>query len=287
MNEVVVHRALFFDRFSLDLMRGCLRAGEQDIELRPKVFEVLQYLVHNAGRLVAKQELLEAIWPNVTVSNDSIMQCIRELRDKLGDDNHSLIKTVPRRGYLLDAAVSVEAPQRAGKEQAVMPPDAPRAQLGSRPAAGAAWPHRVTPWATIAVMVLGAGSWVPSMLGWNPARLVYQPKLEQTQTVGQFDGVWRVEWFNNDHCAVISDTGIWIVREGAVIAAGNDKITGTVTGAGELRYTVPSLIDPNLTNVGLATLQGERGQGRWDGQKGCGGVFTLERTKPRDLTPQD
>jgi DNA-binding winged helix-turn-helix (wHTH) protein len=286
MNEAIVHRALCFDRFSLDLMRGCLRAGEQDIELRPKVFEVLQYLVHNAGRLVAKQELLEAIWPNVTVSNDSIMQCIRELRDKLGDDTHSLIKTVPRRGYLLDAAVSVEAPRRAEKEQAVIPPEAARAQRGSRQRVGAVW-NRVAAWVAPATLVLGAGWWVPPTLGWSPARLVTQPRLEQPQTVAQFDGVWRVEWFNNDHCIVRSGMAIWVVREGVVIPTNNDRISGTVSSAGELRYTIPSLIDPSLTNVGLATLQGERGQGRWDGQRGCGGVFTLARTKPLDLTPQD
>ena len=57
MNEAVVHRALCFDRFSLDLMRSSLRADEQDIELRPKAFAVLRYLVSNAGRLVAKREL--------------------------------------------------------------------------------------------------------------------------------------------------------------------------------------------------------------------------------------
>jgi hypothetical protein len=118
-------------------------------------------------------------------------------------------------------------------------------------------------------------------------RLVTLPKVEQTQTVGQFDGVWLVEWFNNERCNVRSATAIWIVRQGDVITVGSDKITGTVTGAGELRYTVPALIDPNLTNVGLAMLRGERGQGRWDGQRGCGGVFTLERTKPQDLTPLD
>jgi DNA-binding winged helix-turn-helix (wHTH) protein len=288
MNEAVIQRTLFFDRFSLDLMRGCLRAGEQDIELRPKVFEVLQYLVHNSGRLVAKQELLEAIWPNVTVSNDSIMQCIRELRDKLGDDNHSLIKTVPRRGYLLDAAVSVEAPQRAEKDQAVMLPDEqPRARLGSRQAAGSAWPHRVALWAAIAALVFGAGWWVPPTLGWSPARLVTQPKLEQPQTAAQFDGFWRVEWFNNAHCTVKTSWAIWIIREGIVITPGSSKITATLSSTGELRYTIPSMIDPNLTNVALATLQGERGQGRWDGQKGCGGVFTLERTKLQDFTPLD
>jgi formylglycine-generating enzyme required for sulfatase activity len=48
----------------------------------------------------------------VTVSDDSIAQCIRELREKLGDNDHNLIKTVSRRGYLLNAAVSAEEPER-------------------------------------------------------------------------------------------------------------------------------------------------------------------------------
>src|SRR5215475_11607460 len=100
---------LYFGKFSLDLARGCLRAGDQDIELRPKAFEVLKYLATNAGRLVTKQDLHEAVWPNVIVSDDSIAQCIRELRGKLADDDHSLIKTVSRRGYLLDATVTTSA----------------------------------------------------------------------------------------------------------------------------------------------------------------------------------
>jgi len=80
--------------------------GKQDIYLRPKAFDVLCYLVESAGRLVSKSELYQAIWPNVAVSDDSLVQCIRELRQKLGDDEHRLIKTVSRRGYLLDASVS-------------------------------------------------------------------------------------------------------------------------------------------------------------------------------------
>jgi formylglycine-generating enzyme required for sulfatase activity len=111
---------LYFDKFSLDLARGCLRAGDQDIELRPKAFEVLKYLAANAGRLVTKQDLYEAVWPNVIVSDDSIAQCIRELRGKLADDDHSLIKTVSRRGYLLDATVTTSALQRMPATAAAM-----------------------------------------------------------------------------------------------------------------------------------------------------------------------
>jgi formylglycine-generating enzyme required for sulfatase activity len=111
--DEIVHNVLRFDRFALDLTRGSLRRGDQDINLRPKAFEVLRYLAANAGRLVPKQELCEAVWPNVFVSDDSLVQCIRELRDRLGDDEHRLIKTVHRRGYLLDAAVMTPAPPRS------------------------------------------------------------------------------------------------------------------------------------------------------------------------------
>lgn len=104
--QQIAYRALQFDHFSLDLARGCLRAGDQDIYLRPKTFDVLRYLVENAERLVSRQELHDAVWPNVAVSDDSLVQCIRELRKKLGDDGHRLIKTVPRRGYRFDSTVT-------------------------------------------------------------------------------------------------------------------------------------------------------------------------------------
>jgi TolB-like protein/DNA-binding winged helix-turn-helix (wHTH) protein len=103
---------LRFDRFALDLTRGCLRCGDQEVALRPKAFEMLRYLAQNAGRLIPKQEIYEAVWPDVTVSDDSITQCIWELREKLGDNDHSLIKTVSRRGYLLDSDVSAETPDQ-------------------------------------------------------------------------------------------------------------------------------------------------------------------------------
>ncbi len=121
----IVHRVLRFDRFALDLARGCLRAGDQEIDLRPKTFEVLCYLAENAGRLVSKQELFEAVWPNVSVCDDSLVQCIRELRQKLGDDDRRLIKTVSRRGYLLDATVLAQAPQSWGESAPQQVPEAP------------------------------------------------------------------------------------------------------------------------------------------------------------------
>jgi len=109
MDETVRRQILPINEFTLDLTRGCLRAGDRNIELRPKAFAVLHHLAENAGRLVPKQELYQAVWPDVVVSDDSLVQCIRELRDKLGDEEHCLIKTVHRRGYLLDVPVTIDA----------------------------------------------------------------------------------------------------------------------------------------------------------------------------------
>jgi DNA-binding winged helix-turn-helix (wHTH) protein len=129
--EQIIHRVLRFDRFALDLARGWLRDSNREIDLRPKTFEVLYYLAENAGRLVSKQALFEAVWPGIAVCDDSIVQCIRELRQKLGDEDRRLIKTVSRRGYLLDAVVSAQ-PAPPWGESAVSVPEVPQ-KLGPAP----------------------------------------------------------------------------------------------------------------------------------------------------------
>ncbi len=59
-----------FDRYVLDLRRGTLWSGVDEIEIRPKTFEVLKLLVENAGRLVSKDEIIAAVWPDVVVTDD-------------------------------------------------------------------------------------------------------------------------------------------------------------------------------------------------------------------------
>jgi predicted ATPase/DNA-binding winged helix-turn-helix (wHTH) protein len=94
-----------FGEFTLDVAMGCvLKAGEQ-IKLRPKVYETLKYMVEHSGRLISKQELMQAMWPDSFVTDDSLVQCTLELRRALGDRSQQLLKTVPRRGYLFAAEV--------------------------------------------------------------------------------------------------------------------------------------------------------------------------------------
>ena len=96
---------LGFDQYVLDLGRGCLLAADEEVALRPKTFEVLRYLVSNGRRLVSKDELIGAVWPTVTVTDDSLFQCIAELRRALQDHDQRLIRTVQRRGYRFEASV--------------------------------------------------------------------------------------------------------------------------------------------------------------------------------------
>jgi predicted ATPase/DNA-binding winged helix-turn-helix (wHTH) protein len=94
-----------FGGFTLDLAKGCVFKGVQEIKLRPKVYEALKYLVEHSGRLVGKQELMQAVWPDSFVTDDSLVQCTLELRRALDDRDQQLLKTVPRRGYLFAAKV--------------------------------------------------------------------------------------------------------------------------------------------------------------------------------------
>lgn len=103
------HR-LRFDGFVLDAERGCLLRDGAEIALRPKTFAVLQVLVENAGRLVAKDEIMAAVWPNLAITDDVLVQSIGEIRRALGDDGTRLIKTIPRRGYRFEGKVEDAAP---------------------------------------------------------------------------------------------------------------------------------------------------------------------------------
>ena len=96
---------LSFDRYVLDLSRGCLLLDNSEVLLRPKTFAVLKFLVENSGRLVSKDDIFTAVWPNLAVTDDTLVQSIGELRRELGDDGPRLIKTIPRRGYRFDASV--------------------------------------------------------------------------------------------------------------------------------------------------------------------------------------
>jgi adenylate cyclase len=96
-----------FEDYTLDLTRGCLRIADEEVKLRPKSFEVLRYLVENAGRLVLKDEIIKTVWTDVVVTDESLTRCVSEVRHAIGDRDQKIIKTVQRRGYRFAAPVTL------------------------------------------------------------------------------------------------------------------------------------------------------------------------------------
>ncbi len=104
--QAIGERAFCFAGYTLDPIRGCVRAGSRDVALRPKSFAVLVYLVANAGRLVAKDELIRSVWADLNVADELVARCVSDIRQALGDVDQRLIKTVTKRGYMFVAPVS-------------------------------------------------------------------------------------------------------------------------------------------------------------------------------------
>jgi TolB-like protein/DNA-binding winged helix-turn-helix (wHTH) protein/Tfp pilus assembly protein PilF len=101
----IAHDTRSFDGFTIDLTRGCLLRGSEEIKLQPKPFGALTYLVENPGRLIEKAELIQVLWPDTAVTDDSLVQCIGDVRRALGDETQQIIRTVTRRGYIFDRPV--------------------------------------------------------------------------------------------------------------------------------------------------------------------------------------
>jgi TolB-like protein len=98
-----------FGPFLVDRRSACLRRGGVTLPLRPKSFDVLMYLAQHPGRLVPKQELIDHVWQNLNVTQNSLVQCIKEVRQALQDDGQAIIETVAKRGYLFALPVTTDA----------------------------------------------------------------------------------------------------------------------------------------------------------------------------------
>src|ERR1035441_5685717 len=93
-----------FEGFELDPCKRILSRDDDPVSLTPKAFDVLSYLVLNPGRVVTKDELLKAVWPDSFVEEGNLAQYISALRRALGNKSF-LIVTVPGHGYQFAAQV--------------------------------------------------------------------------------------------------------------------------------------------------------------------------------------
>jgi DNA-binding winged helix-turn-helix (wHTH) protein/tetratricopeptide (TPR) repeat protein len=173
---------LRFAGFELDQQRAELRGADgAAVRLRPKALEMLRVFASSGGRVLSKQELMEAVWPNVHVGEDSLFQCIRELRTALGDDRRQLIKLASGGGYLLAAEV-VAVP--TAREQAEVPLSAPieEAEPPAEVVAAAARPRRALLGMSRQTMVAALAGLCVIIMGLAVAAPVLKPDLLSRRT---------------------------------------------------------------------------------------------------------
>ncbi len=114
MSQELQARVVILGSAILDLGQGTLVRDGRIVPLRSKSFRLLCELARQAGRVVSKCELLDAVWPGVAVTEDSLTQAVGDIRRVLGVDGQRLLRTVSRRGFVLcpDEALSSESPLR-------------------------------------------------------------------------------------------------------------------------------------------------------------------------------
>ncbi len=139
-------RGYQFDDAVVDLRNFEVRKGGVALDLEPKSFKVLVFLIENAGRAVSKEELFGAVWQGAFVTDNALTRVVAQLRKALGDNakQAKYIETIPTLGYRFVADVKpldvpdVDAPLGAGQLPGVgKPPDGGRpGDRGSSPDGG-------------------------------------------------------------------------------------------------------------------------------------------------------
>lgn len=105
-------QAYRFGPYTLDAGNHRLLRDSHEVALRPKAYDTLLHLVRHHGRTVSKDDLLDAVWAGVHVSEAVLTHCIAEVRQALQDDPQAprYIKTLPKVGYTFVARVESEDP---------------------------------------------------------------------------------------------------------------------------------------------------------------------------------
>ena len=120
--DVSLSTTVLVNGLAADLANETLRHPDgAAIVLRPQAFATLRHLIRNSNRLVSKAELMQAVWQDTAVTDDSLVQCIHEIRRALGDDAHTVLQTISRRGYRLSLPEQPPASGPDGPSIAVLP----------------------------------------------------------------------------------------------------------------------------------------------------------------------
>jgi Tol biopolymer transport system component/DNA-binding winged helix-turn-helix (wHTH) protein len=126
-----------FDDIRVDLRLLATTKGGVPVDLEPKTFEVLRYLIEHRDRLVTKEELLDKVWAGVFVTPNVLTRAVAQLRKAIGDEAHDskYVETLSKRGYRFIG--TVKTPVAAASTGTLALPT--RARIDRLPARVAVW----------------------------------------------------------------------------------------------------------------------------------------------------
>jgi DNA-binding winged helix-turn-helix (wHTH) protein len=164
---------LSFGPFTFDPANGLLRRADSEIPLPPRVLGVLAYLLARPGQVVARQDLIDAIWKDAFVTDTSLAEAVSSLRQALGDDPQQpvYIQTLHRRGYRFVAPLNLPPAPEASAPGALEAPRAPKALAPGAPKAPRApeapddvvpsIAFQLLPWSLVAILgaLVAAAIW--------------------------------------------------------------------------------------------------------------------------------
>jgi Tol biopolymer transport system component/DNA-binding winged helix-turn-helix (wHTH) protein len=160
--------AVVFGPYRFEPGNGLWRDG-QEVALPPRALGILDTLIAQPGEVVSKQRLIDAVWKDAFVTDASLLEAIRVLRDALADDRHkpTYIQTVHRRGYRFIAPVARAAPvHRPSAPEHRTAPDAPGAPVAPD-APGSSWLPLAASLAAVVAMI--AIAMVFALFGQRPS----------------------------------------------------------------------------------------------------------------------
>src|ERR1700692_1867459 len=121
MSGAAVHRKLRFDPFELSIGERVLRRDDEVLPLGDRALDILIHLADRPGEVIAKQELIDHVWSDVTVDEGSLRVHVAAIRKALGDGQfgNRYIANIKGRGYsFVGIVVSLAGGTEGGSDRA-------------------------------------------------------------------------------------------------------------------------------------------------------------------------
>src|SRR3984957_2832051 len=170
-----------FGQFRMDTARKVLLRDSEPVNLTSKAFETLQVLVERSDRVVSKDELMHALWPDSFVEESNLTQHISVLRKALGEtpQDHKYIVTFPGRGYRFTETVRFITQELSDRDETApsLPPEDTATRKAS-PRGRSGFPKK---WAWVGLTVvsllasMAVGWWIPTPREARPTVVATDP----------------------------------------------------------------------------------------------------------------